>query len=94
MPPVGYAPVFEALLPGRRLLVEPHRMYGNTVRGQVRGPSSLIEQNVFVPDPVDTRNVKDIRYLFHFSIIFFMMFVGNFASLPAKHCFKTCRKYS
>ncbi|XP_077975839.1 ryanodine receptor 2-like isoform X3 [Styela clava] len=63
LPPVGYAAAFEALLPGRRLIVESCKHYGDPNEGLLRGPGSTAEQNVFVPNPVDTRNVILPHYL-------------------------------
>nr|XP_018669433.1 ryanodine receptor 3 [Ciona intestinalis] len=57
LPPVGYAPTYEALLPGRRLFLSPCKSYGNLSRGYIMGPGSSWEHTVFVPNAVNTQNV-------------------------------------
>ncbi|XP_076818158.1 ryanodine receptor 2-like isoform X3 [Clavelina lepadiformis] len=63
LPPVGYAPAYEALLPGRRLFLSPCKTYGNLARGHLMGPGSALEQSAFVPDAVNTQNVVLSPYL-------------------------------
>uniref|UniRef100_H2Y883 Ryanodine receptor 3-like n=1 Tax=Ciona savignyi TaxID=51511 RepID=H2Y883_CIOSA len=63
LPPVGYAPAYEALLPGRRLFLSPCKTYGNLSRGHLMGPGSSWERTVFVPNAVNTQNVILSHYL-------------------------------
>ncbi|XP_068106648.1 ryanodine receptor 1 isoform X3 [Hyperolius riggenbachi] len=56
LPPPGYAPVYEALLPRDRLRVEPIKEYKHDV-GEIRnllGPTKSLSHTSFVPCPVDT----------------------------------------
>nr|CAB3265843.1 ryanodine receptor 3 [Phallusia mammillata] len=57
LPPVGYAPAYEALLPSRRLTLSPCKSYGQLARGHLLGPGASWEHTVFVPDAVNTQNV-------------------------------------
>ncbi|XP_077336635.1 ryanodine receptor 1 isoform X4 [Lithobates pipiens] len=56
LPPPGYAPVYEALLPRDRMRVEPIKEYKHDV-GDIRnllGPTKSLSHTSFVPCPVDT----------------------------------------
>ena len=66
MPPVGFAPAYEALLPGRRLFLSPSKTYGQLNRGHLMGPGASLQQTVFVPEAVNTQNVRPpICFLLH-----------------------------
>ncbi|KAM5146539.1 LOW QUALITY PROTEIN: ryanodine receptor 1 [Mantella aurantiaca] len=56
LPPPGYMPVYEALLPRDRMRVEPIKEYKHDV-GEIRnllGPTKSLSHTSFVPCPVDT----------------------------------------
>ena len=55
MPPPGYAPCYEALLPEKTLEVETVRgHYGVAGNWNLTGPTCTLDQAIFTPDPVDT----------------------------------------
>ena len=55
MPPPGYAPCYEALLPEKTLEVETVRgHYGVNGNWNLTGPTCTLDQAIFTPDPVDT----------------------------------------
>ncbi|XP_050784274.1 ryanodine receptor 1 isoform X2 [Gopherus flavomarginatus] len=59
LPPPGYAPCFEALLPRERMRVEPIKEYRQDV-GSVRsllGPTQALSHTAFTPCPVDTQQI-------------------------------------
>ena len=58
LPPVGFAPAYEALLPGHRLFLSPCKTYGQLNRGHLMGPGAFLQQTVFVPDAVNTQSVS------------------------------------
>lgn len=60
LPPPGYAPCFEAILPKEKLKVEHSREYKQD-RGCTRdllGPNISLSQAAFTPVPVDTSQVN------------------------------------
>ncbi|XP_074978445.1 ryanodine receptor 1 isoform X5 [Caretta caretta] len=59
LPPPGYAPCFEALLPRERMRVEPIKEYRQDA-GKVRsllGPTQSLSHTAFTPCPVDTQQI-------------------------------------
>ncbi|KAM9113707.1 LOW QUALITY PROTEIN: ryanodine receptor 1 [Pangshura tecta] len=59
LPPPGYAPCFEALLPRERMRVEPIKQYRQDA-GSVRsllGPTQALSHTAFTPCPVDTQQI-------------------------------------
>jgi len=64
LPPVGFAPAYEALLPGRRLAISQCKAYGQLEKGCLLGPPSSSEQTVFVPNAVNTQNVSEVKSRF------------------------------
>lgn len=60
LPPSGYAPCYEALLPKERMRVEPVKEYkrdADEVR-DLLGTSQFLSQASFIPTPVDTSQVR------------------------------------
>lgn len=56
LPPLGYAPCFEAVLPREKLkLVSSQDITGP---GNLIGPTVMMSQAAFTPTPVDTSQVK------------------------------------
>ncbi|KAI1309032.1 Ryanodine receptor [Halotydeus destructor] len=54
-PPHGHSPLFESLLPGQVLTVEPCFQFGDLAKSTIFGPAlELVEDAAFVPHPVDT----------------------------------------
>lgn len=67
LPPPGYAPCYEAVLPRDRLRIEPIKEYKHDfddVRNLL-GPTQSLSHTAFTPCPVDTIQVK--AYSTHFS---------------------------
>ena len=59
MPPPGYAPAHEALLPERTLSVETVRgHYGVNDNWTLNGPAKTLDQAVYTPDPIETKNTE------------------------------------
>lgn len=60
MPPPGYAPCYEALLPRDRMRIEPIKEYKHDFQGvrNLLGPSQSLTHTSFTPCPVDTVQVK------------------------------------
>ncbi|XP_047660704.1 ryanodine receptor 1 isoform X4 [Tachysurus fulvidraco] len=57
VPPPGYAPCYEAVLPKDRLRIEPIKEYKNDLNNDVRnllGPTQSLSHTAFTPNPVDT----------------------------------------
>ncbi|MGH0129295.1 UNVERIFIED_CONTAM: hypothetical protein FKN15_004774 [Acipenser sinensis] len=61
LPPPGYAPCFEALLPREKMRVEPSRVYKQDHNGtrDLLGPTVTLTLAAFTPTPVDTSQVRD-----------------------------------
>lgn len=61
MPPPGYAPCYEALLPRERMRIEPIKEYKHDFNGvrNLLGPSLSLTHTSFTPCPVDTVQVKN-----------------------------------
>lgn len=59
LPPSGYAPCYEALLPKERMRVEPVKEYKRDVDGvrDLLGTTQFLSQASFIPTPVDTSQV-------------------------------------
>ncbi|CAN0250954.1 unnamed protein product [Lampetra fluviatilis] len=59
LPPLGYAPCFEALLPRERMRVEPIKEYKHDHDGvrDLLGPTFSLKQDAFTPVPVDTTQI-------------------------------------
>lgn len=60
LPPSGYAPCYEALLPKEKMKVEPVKEYKRDVAGvrDLLGTAQLLSQASFIPTPVETSQVK------------------------------------
>lgn len=73
LPPPGYAPCYEAVLPRDRLRIEPIKEYKQDFDGvrNLLGPTQSLSHTAFTPCPVDTIQVKSSFYCFHF--LFFML---------------------
>ncbi|KAL0169408.1 hypothetical protein M9458_034004, partial [Cirrhinus mrigala] len=56
LPPSGYAPCYEALLPKEKMRVEPVKEYKRDAEGvrDLLGNTHFISQTSFIPKPVDT----------------------------------------
>ncbi|KAF4082236.1 hypothetical protein AMELA_G00149190 [Ameiurus melas] len=57
VPPPGYAPCYEAVLPKDKLRIEPIKEYKNDLDNDVRnllGPTQSLSHTAFTPNPVDT----------------------------------------
>ncbi|MGH0130872.1 UNVERIFIED_CONTAM: hypothetical protein FKN15_018335 [Acipenser sinensis] len=61
LPPVGYAPCYEALLPKEKMRVEPVKEYKRDYDGvrDLLGTTVFLSQASFVPMPVETGQVRD-----------------------------------
>uniref|UniRef100_A0A8C4N5Z1 Ryanodine receptor 3 n=1 Tax=Eptatretus burgeri TaxID=7764 RepID=A0A8C4N5Z1_EPTBU len=73
LPPMGYAPCFEALLPKERMHLEHVKEY-KVDRGELLdllGPTATLDQSAFTPVPVDTSQVSALRLLQLSSFTFF-----------------------
>ncbi|XP_062858851.1 ryanodine receptor 2 isoform X2 [Trichomycterus rosablanca] len=59
LPPVGYAPCFEAVLPREKLRVEHNQEYKHDhgVTRDLLGPTLTLSQAAFTPTPVDTSQI-------------------------------------
>ncbi|KAI1897309.1 hypothetical protein AGOR_G00081990 [Albula goreensis] len=59
LPPGGYAPCYEALLPKERMRLEPVKDYKRDLDGvrDLLGTTELLSQASFVPTPVDTSQI-------------------------------------
>uniref|UniRef100_A0A8C4NJ27 Ryanodine receptor 2 n=1 Tax=Eptatretus burgeri TaxID=7764 RepID=A0A8C4NJ27_EPTBU len=59
LPPPGYAPCYEALLPKERMRIEPIKEYKLDHEGvrDLLGPTYSLRQDAFTPIPVDTTQV-------------------------------------
>ncbi|KAH0622518.1 hypothetical protein JD844_024894, partial [Phrynosoma platyrhinos] len=59
LPPLGYAPCFEAILPKEKLKVEHSREYKKDHNGMrdLLGPNISLSQAAFTPVPVDTSQI-------------------------------------
>ncbi|XP_046711318.1 ryanodine receptor 3-like [Silurus meridionalis] len=59
LPPSGYAPCYEALLPKERVRVEPVKEYKRDVDGvrDLLGTAQFLSQASFIPTPVDTSHI-------------------------------------
>lgn len=61
VPPPGYAPCYEAVLPKDKLRIEPIKEYKNDLDNDVRnllGPTQSLSHTAFTPNPVDTVQVQ------------------------------------
>ncbi|GAA6103169.1 ryanodine receptor 3 isoform X8 [Tachysurus ichikawai] len=59
LPPSGYAPCYEALLPKERMRVEPVKEYKRDADGvrDLLGTTQFLSQASFIPTPVDTTQI-------------------------------------
>ncbi|XP_030626784.1 ryanodine receptor 3 [Chanos chanos] len=59
LPPAGYAPCYEALLPKEKMRVEPVKEYKRDVDGvrDLLGTTEFLSQASFIPIPVDTSQI-------------------------------------
>ncbi|GCB66000.1 hypothetical protein scyTo_0014941, partial [Scyliorhinus torazame] len=77
LPPPGYAPCYEALLPKEKLRLEPIKEYKRDYNGvrDLLGTTSHLSQASFIPKPVDTSQVRDDNKRQHPCLV-------NFDKLP------------
>lgn len=59
LPPSGYAPCYEALLPKEKMRLEPVKEYKRDAEGvrDLLGTTQFLSQASFVPCPIDTSQV-------------------------------------
>ncbi|KAJ8274943.1 hypothetical protein COCON_G00095680 [Conger conger] len=59
LPPAGYAPCYEALLPKERMRLEPVKEYKRDLEGvrDLLGTTELLSQASFIPVPVETSHI-------------------------------------
>uniref|UniRef100_A0A673IK53 Ryanodine receptor 3-like n=1 Tax=Sinocyclocheilus rhinocerous TaxID=307959 RepID=A0A673IK53_9TELE len=59
LPPAGYAPCYEALLPKEKMRVEPVKEYKRDLEGvrDLLGTTDFLSQASFIPVPVDTSQI-------------------------------------
>lgn len=69
LPPPGYAPCYEAVLPKDQLHIEPIKEYKHDVNGvrNLLGPTQSLSHTAFTPCPVDTVQVKTLERSVHIS---------------------------
>lgn len=62
LPPSGYAPCYEALLPKEKMKVEPVKEYKRDMEGvrDLLGTTQFISQASFIPTPVETSQVTGV----------------------------------
>ena len=60
LPPAGYSPCYEALLPKEKMRVEPVKEYKRDHEGvrDLLGTTKLLSQASYIPMPVDTTQVS------------------------------------
>lgn len=60
LPPAGYSPCYEALLPKEKMHVEPVKEYKRDHDGvrDLLGTTKFLSQASFIPTPVDTSQVR------------------------------------
>ena len=60
LPPAGYSPCYEALLPKEKMYVEPVKEYKRDHEGirDLLGTTHFLSQASFIPTPVDTTQVR------------------------------------
>uniref|UniRef100_A0A8C8D3B2 Ryanodine receptor 3 n=1 Tax=Oncorhynchus tshawytscha TaxID=74940 RepID=A0A8C8D3B2_ONCTS len=65
LPPSGYAPCYEALLPKEKMKVEPVKEYKRDMEGvrDLLGTTQFISQASFIPTPVETSQIVMLPYL-------------------------------
>lgn len=59
LPPTGYAPCYEALLPKEKMRLEPVKEYKRDAEGvrDLLGTTQFLSQASFIPCPIDTSQV-------------------------------------
>lgn len=62
LPPAGYSPCYEALLPKEKMHVEPVKEYKRDYEGvrDLLGTTQFLSQASFIPTPVDTSQVSSV----------------------------------
>uniref|UniRef100_A0A671PCZ7 Ryanodine receptor 3-like n=1 Tax=Sinocyclocheilus anshuiensis TaxID=1608454 RepID=A0A671PCZ7_9TELE len=67
LPPAGYAPCYEALLPKEKMRVEPVKEYKRDLEGvrDLLGTTEFLSQASFIPVPVDTSQIVLPPHLEH-----------------------------
>jgi ryanodine receptor 3 len=60
LPPSGYAPCYEALLPKEKMRLEPVKEYKRDADGvrDLLGTTQFLSQASFIPCPIDTSQVS------------------------------------
>lgn len=92
LPPPGYAPCFEAVLPKEKLKVEHSREYkqDRSYTRDLLGPTVSLSQAAFTPVPVDTSQVwkwKDCMFLFKHTHRPMLPYLVGFAPCPKRFFF-------
>ena len=62
-PPDQFSPIYECLLPTQTLCIDPGFYFGELHKVILSGPLPTEDDVAFVPNPVDTTNVGQNRYL-------------------------------
>ena len=57
-PPDNFSPVYECLLPTQNLCIDPGFYFGELNKVILSGPLPTEDDVAFVPNPVDTTNVR------------------------------------
>lgn len=62
LPPAGYAPCYEALLPKEKMKLEPVKEYKRDFEGvrDLLGTTQFLSQASFIPCPIDTSQVCEV----------------------------------
>lgn len=62
LPPAGYAPCYEALLPKEKMKLEPVKEYKRDFEGvrDLLGTTQFLSQASFIPCPIDTSQVGKV----------------------------------
>lgn len=62
LPPAGYSPCYEALLPKEKMHIEPVKEYKRDHEGvrDLLGTTQFLSQASYIPTPVDTSQVRTV----------------------------------
>ena len=60
-PPDNFSPVYECLLPTQNLCIDPGFYFGELNKVILSGPLPTEDDVAFVPNPVDTTNVRNLK---------------------------------
>lgn len=79
LPPPGYAPCYEAVLPREKLNLEASQ--NQTAARDLLGPNVTLSQAAFTPTPVDTSQVQTLSAFFLFCFFFINRFIPRLKQL-------------